>query len=142
MSVRFVTIENVETHEFVIPGVVTVGWDAVSRAVLVTWKGRGTADDFRRLLAEELAALRARSAKNLLADLRRQPPLEPELQDYADSQWLPRAVAAGLRRFAVVVPDHRDAAVNVEDRLGRIDRQRLEVGFFHGVDAAREWLNS
>jgi hypothetical protein len=63
-----------------------------------------------------------------------------EDQDRADRDWLPEALAAGLRRFAVVLPDDRDAAVNLEDRLGRISREHLEVGFFPTVEAAERWL--
>ncbi|HLZ95874.1 MAG TPA: STAS/SEC14 domain-containing protein [Candidatus Dormibacteraeota bacterium] len=127
--------------EFDIPGVVSLDWDTGSRSVFVVWKGGGTGADFYALLEAELRALRARSAQHLLADLRRQPPLDAEAQDFGDHEWLPRALAAGLKRFAIVVPDNRDAAVNVEDRLGSTARDQLEVGFFHSVDAAREWLN-
>ena len=126
---------------FDIPGVVSLSWDASSQSVLVTWHGAATAGDFDALLAAEIRALEAHHARNLLADCRRQPPLSAEEQDRADQRWLPAAANAGLKRFAVVLPRHREAAVNVEDRLGRVSREELEVGFFESVDAARTWLS-
>jgi hypothetical protein len=130
-----------DDQEFDIPGVVSLGWDAASRSVFVVWKGGGTSADFYALLEAEIRALGARSAQHMLADLRRQPPLDVDAQDFGDHNWLPRALAIGLKRLAIVVPENRDAAVNVEDRLGSTARDQLEVGFFHSVDAAREWLN-
>jgi hypothetical protein len=126
---------------FDIPGVATLGFDAISRSVMVTWCGHATAQDFQSLLQAELEALRAHGASNLLTDLKRQPPLDQQAQDGAYRDWLPSALAAGLKRFAVVLPDNREAAVNIEDRLGRVSRDQLEVGFFHSIDDARDWLN-
>ena len=125
---------------FDIPGVVSLTWDAKSQSVLVVWSGRATAHEFSALLDAELRALRAHSSSHLLADLKRQPPIAPDALDGADREWLPRALAAGLRRFAVVLPDDREAAINIEDRLGRVSRDELEVGFFHTIDEARGWL--
>lgn len=125
---------------FDIPGVVSLAWDPLSRSVMVVWCGRATAHEFSALLDAELEALRANSSSHLLADLKRQPPIPLEAQDGADRDWLPRALAAGLKRFAVVLPDDREAAINIEDRLGRVSRDELEVGFFHGIDEARRWL--
>ena len=45
---------------------------------------------------------------------------------------------AGLKRFAVVLPTARLAAVNLEDRLGRASA--LEVCYFATVNEARTWL--
>jgi hypothetical protein len=126
--------------DFDIPGVVSLRWDPGSRSVFVVWAGRATPEDFSSLLSAECSALKSYQAANLLADCTRQPPLDQDAQDRADREWLPRARAAGLKRFAIVLPNDRDAAVNVMDRLGRVSREELEVGVFQSVDAAKEWL--
>ena len=123
-----------------IPGVVSLGWDGVSQAVFVVWCGPATPVDFSRLLSAELSAIESHNARNLLADCRRQPPIDRRAQDRADREWLPRAVAAGLRRFAIVLPGDRTAAVDLMDRLGSVSRDRLEIGVFQNLEAAREWL--
>ena len=126
--------------EFEIPGVVSLCWDGAGKTVVVTWMGPAMPAEFHALLGAEIAALREHSGSRLLTDCRRQPPLRQEDQDRADEQWLPEAVAAGLRRFAVVLPANRDAAVTLEDRLGQVSRDHLEVGFFPTVEAAERWL--
>jgi hypothetical protein len=133
-------VEPLERPDFEIPGVVHLGWDAGSRSVFVVWVGTATPQDFSALLAAEVKALESHAATNLLADCREQPPIDEAAQERADREWLPRAIAAGLRRFAIVLPDDRDAAVNLLDRLGRVSRDQLEVGVFQSVGSAQDWL--
>lgn len=131
-----------EDMELDVPGVVALGWDAEVSSVVVTWVGRATAADFRRLLAGEVASLHRHGASRLLADCRLQKRLDQEVQDEADQEWVAQAVAAGLKHFAVVLPNDRDAAIDVMDRLGRIGRERIDVRFFQDPPAARSWLKA
>jgi hypothetical protein len=128
--------------EFEIPGVVAVSWDESCASVYAEWQGGATSAEFDSLLVAELSALKAHHASRLLADCRRQGPLDQEVQDRADGFWLPKAITAGLKRFAVVLPDNRDAAVNLEDRLGKVSRDTLAVGFFHDIETAKRWLTA
>ena len=128
--------------ELDLPGVVTLAWDGDLRSVVVTWRGHATPADFRRLLAAEVASLKNHGASRLLADCRLQRRLDQDVQDEADQEWVESAVAAGLKHFAVVLPNERDAAVDVIDRLGRVGRERIEVRFFQDPPAAHAWLRS
>lgn len=128
--------------EFHVPGVVTITWDPDCEAVLVVWQGHGEAADFKALLPAEIEVLRRHGASKLLADCRLQGPLPREEQDWADAEWIPKAVAAGLRRFAVVLPNDREAAINLEDRLGRVKTRELQIAFFATAPHARGWLGA
>jgi SpoIIAA-like len=128
--------------ELDLPGVVALAWDRELSSVVVTWRGHATAADFRRLLAAEVASLRNHDGSRLLADCRLQRRLDQDVQDEADQEWVEQALAAGLRHFAVVLPNDRDAAIDVMDRLGRIGRERIDVRFFQDPPAARRWLKS
>jgi len=75
-----------------------------------------------------------------LADCRRQKVLSPADQDRADREWLPRALAAGLKNFAVVLPDSGLAGMNIKDRLAGVPKAKLEIGYFATVEQAQEWL--
>lgn len=128
--------------EFQVPGVVSITWDPDCEAVLVVWQGAGVAADFKALLPAEIAALKRHGSSKLLVDCRLQGPLPREDQDWADAEWVPKAVAAGLRCFAVVLPDNREAAINLEDRLGRVKRPELQIAFFTSAPPARGWLGA
>ena len=128
--------------ELDLPGVVALTWDRDLSSVVVTWLGHATPADFRRLLGAEVASLQTHASSRLLADCRLQRRLDQDVQDEADNKWVEQAVGAGLRHFAVVVPNDRDAAIDVMDRLGRIGHERIDVRFFQDPPAAKTWLRS
>jgi SpoIIAA-like len=124
---------------FAVPGVATVRWEPEGELVVVEWEGWSDSDEFAALLAAEIRALTEHRGSRLLADCRRQKVLSPADQD-KDRQWLPRAVAAGLKRFAIVVPASGLATTNIKDRLGAVPTTTLEIAYFDGVDEAKAWL--
>ena len=125
---------------FKTPGVASVRWDPTARLVLVEWEGWADSAEFAALLDAEVRALSEHRASRLLADCKRQKVLRPEDQERADKEWLPRALAAGLKRFAIVLPTSVLAAMNLQDRLGRVPSTTIDIAYFDGVDEARAWL--
>jgi hypothetical protein len=125
---------------FNVPGVASVRWDEDGQLVLVEWEGWANSTEFAALLDAEIHALRKRHGSRLLADCRRQKVLNPADQDRANLEWLPRALAAGLKRFAVVRPSSGLAEVNLKDSLGKAPADALDVAYFATVEEAREWL--
>ena len=124
------------------PGVARVSWEPTGGLVVVEWEGWADSAEFTALLEAEIQALIDHSGSRLLADCRRQRVLNPADQDKADREWVPRAVAVGLRRFAIVLPTSVLAAMNLQDRLGKVPSGTLEVAYFDGVKAAQEWLTA
>ncbi len=125
---------------FSVPGVATVRWDEANRIVAVVWEGWANSAEFRGLLDAEVKALKDHQASRLLADCRLQRILNPTDQERADHEWVPRALEAGLKRFAVVLPLSELAADHVQQRLGKVPSTTMAVGFFTSVDAAQGWL--
>jgi hypothetical protein len=124
---------------FSAPGVATVRWEPKTDVVFVEWEGWSDSAEFAALLAAEIRALTEHRCSRLLADCRRQKVLNLADQD-RDREWLPRATAAGLKRLAIVLPTSGLATMNVKDRLGKVPGSTVEIAYFDGVDAAREWL--
>jgi hypothetical protein len=122
------------------PGVASVRWDEDSQIVLVEWQGWANPSEFAALLDAEVVALRKHKSSRMLADCRRQKGLRATDQVRANEVWLPRALAAGLRRFAVVLPSSGLAAANLKERLGKVPPGALELAYFATPEEAREWL--
>lgn len=122
------------------PGVASVRWDESGQLVLVEWQGWANSSEFADLLEAEIQALRNHKASRVLADCRRQKVLNPADQDRANEQWIPRALAAGLKRFAVVLPSSVLAEVNLKSSLARVPAAALEVAYFATPEEARAWL--
>jgi hypothetical protein len=126
---------------FDVPGVASVRWDEHGQLVLVEWRGWANAAEFKALLEAEIAALRMHHGKHMLADCRRQKGLSAADQDRANENWLPRALVAGLKRFAVVLPFSGLAAANLMERLGKVRPGALELAYFATPEEARDWLS-
>jgi len=121
------------------PGVASVRWDEDAKLVLVEWDGWANSEEFAALLEAEILALQQHSCSRLLADCRRQKVLNPKDQDRANREWLPRALKAGLKRFAIVMPASVVADMNLRDSLDKVSGAALQVGYFATVEEAREW---
>jgi hypothetical protein len=122
------------------PGVASVKWDEDGRLVLVEWQGWADPTEFAALLEAEIVALRKHKGSLMLADCRRQKGLSAADQLRADEVWLPRALAAGLKRFAVVLPSSGLAAADLKERLGKVPAGALELAYFPTLEEARDWL--
>jgi hypothetical protein len=121
-------------------GVASVTWDEERQLVLVEWRGWADPSEFAALLEAEIVALRKHKGSLMLADCRRQKGLSAADQVRANEVWLPRALAAGLKRFAVVLPSSGLAAANLKERLGKVRAEALEVAYFPTPEEARKWL--
>jgi hypothetical protein len=124
---------------FAAAGVATVRWDPKGELVLVEWEGWSDSAEFSALLDAEIRALAEHRSSRMLADCRRQRVLTIADQE-KDKEWLPRAVAAGLRRLAIVLPTSGLATMNVKDRLSKVPSVTLEIAYFEEIDEARAWL--
>jgi hypothetical protein len=128
------------TYYFKTPGVASVRWDGDAELVLVEWEGWADSSEFSALLDAEVQALRKHRGTRLLADCRRQKVINPADQERANQEWLPRALAAGMKRFAVVIPSSLLAELNLKQSLGKVPASELEVAYFATPEEARAWL--
>jgi hypothetical protein len=125
---------------FSTPGVASVRWDQAARLVFVEWEGWADSKEFMELLDAEVQALRDHRGSRVLADCRKQKVINPADQERAARDWLPRALAAGLKRFAVVLPQSGLAEMNIRDQMSKIPAKLLQVAFFATVEEAKVWL--
>ncbi len=123
---------------FSVPGVATVSWDGAHQTVFVQWEGWANTAEFKGLLDAEVRAMTEHGASCLLADCRKQRILNPADQERANSEWVPQAIAAGLRRFAIVLPEVEVAAAHLKQRLSEVSE--MEIAYFATVEEARGWL--
>jgi hypothetical protein len=124
------------------PGVASVRWDEEGQLVLVEWQGWANSSEFTALLDAEIQALKKHQGSRILADCRLQRVLNPADQDRANREWVPRALAAGLKQFAVVLPTSGLAEVNLKHSLDKVPATALDVAYFATPEEARTWLGT
>lgn len=107
---------------------------------VMVWRGYHTSTSFRQKNEEVLAALSAHRTAKLLCDIRHFLLIDSIDQVWLNENWLPRALAAGLRQCAIITPLYYFNRVAVQSVVGRIDAQILQVQYFESVKRARRWL--
>ena len=118
----------------------SVAYDREVECVVMVWKGYATSPLFRETNERVLACLKENGATRLLGDVADFVLIGAEDQAWLNDDWIPRAIAAGLRRVALVQPTYYFNRVAVENVGRRTDPQRLALGYFGDVEGARAWL--
>lgn len=122
------------------PGVGVVTWDLPFKAVRVVWQGWANPVEFAAITEAGLRALTEHHASRWVADCRNMKAVQQSDQDWLNDDWFPRALAAGLRRMAIVLPQRGLVEMNLKDILNRVPVNKLDVGFFATVEEATRWI--
>lgn len=109
-------------------------------AVVMVWRGYHTSAAFRALNEQVLAALGEHKASRILCDIRHFLLIGAEDQRWLNSDWLPRAIAAGLRHCAIVTPLYFFNRVAVGAVVEQLDTTQLRVEYFEDAEPAQAWL--
>jgi hypothetical protein len=117
-----------------------IDYDADIPCVVMIWKGYATSAAFREGNAQVLAQITQRRASKLLGDVTDFVLIGAEDQAWLNEVWIPRAMHAGLRKVALVQPNFYFNRVAIDSVAQKLDRDRVELGFFDNRDAAKEWL--
>jgi hypothetical protein len=124
---------------------VKIDWDGQLRAIVAEWKGIARGETYRAALDRSLELVRQHHARRWLGDmLEASGVMSQEDSDWLARDWFPRLLAAGGRRFAVVMPPQTLAAMQM-NRLKREiaaenDPDAFITRYFDNLDEARAWL--
>ena len=121
-----------------------IEYDAGVACVSMIWKGYATSAQFREANERVLAAIKERRAAKLLGDAKEFVLIGADDQAWLASNWIPRALQAGVRKIALVMPRfyfNRVAVDTVAQRLaGDFARELVSIEYFDARGAARTWL--
>lgn len=116
-----------------------IQWDGLHRCVYAEWKGFANSVEFRASTMAILAGIRKKSAGALVSDNRRLEGVGDQDQLWLRDTWMPLAVAAGVRRIAVVLPHHGLGKLASEEIIGRFGKTAFVTRTFSKPSEATEW---
>jgi hypothetical protein len=121
-------------------GVAVVTWDPTMQAVHTEAQSWADPSEMAAVLEAGLQGLTEHGGSRWLADGRNMKAIKQSDQDWIVQEFLPRALAAGLRRVALVIPKNALAIRTVDQLMQRLPAAKVEVASFPTVDEARSWL--
>jgi hypothetical protein len=120
-----------------------VYYDKEIRAVVVTYSGFLTTEQFKEI-AGELQELRVNNhSTRQLSNIEEMGVLTPEIQKWLHDDWFPKAKHAGLKHLVFVVPKSVFGkwsmnAVTKDDGLVH----GIDIQYFSTLEQARSWLKT
>ena len=121
-------------------GVADVTWDANWNVVHIEAQGWADTAESRAILDSAIDAMTDHQGSRWLVDGRDMHAIKPSHQEWITENLLPRALAAGLRVAAIVIPRDAEAMMNIDDMAKAADDE-IDVRYFSTVEKAREWLS-
>jgi len=121
----------------------TALYDIKTNAAIGTFIGFLSPDEFKTIAIQLLNIIDAKKLKKQLNDVKRMKVLKPEVQEWLNTIWFPKAKSIGLRYFAFVVPDDIFGKLSMEGaNKNATDAFGIEVQYFNSLDNAKNWLIS
>lgn len=117
----------------------TIRWDREHQYVHAEWKGFCNSPQFRDGTLKILAAIRDKHSVALVSDNRRLEGVVDQDQLWLRDTWVPVAVAAGLRRIAVLVARQGLGKIASEEIIGKFGKTAFTTRMFDSVAEAESW---
>jgi len=104
------------------------------------WMAELDSVSLRESLTTGNALLRKHHAEKWLSDNRFIKPHSDEDEHWINTQWLPDAISAGWKYWALVVPDAEASRINMVTFVDEFYEKGVRVMVFTNPDQAMEWL--
>ena len=114
--------------------------DADVPCLTVVWKRQATSEQLRAVHEHLIEFLRKYKINKILGDDTALPLIEPDDQVWIAHDWMPRAVAAGLKLAANKSPEAYFGRLAVETI--KASQSLLAIRSFDHFDEARRWLKN
>jgi len=118
----------------------TIEWDEEIGAIVFTWDEYVSGATFREGSEALLDAIKRRDAAKVLTDTRGINAHDAEDQQWMQTEWMPRALDAGLEYSAVVHPDSVISEMDVESILEGMEHSGADPLLTSDMAEAREWI--
>jgi hypothetical protein len=105
------------------------------------WKGFANSAEFRVGVMKALKAIRDKHAASMVSDTRKLEVIANEDQLWIRDTWVPLAVAAGLKRSAVVMATRGLGKLTVEEVLRQVGDRAFVTRTFDSLVEAMSWVD-
>jgi hypothetical protein len=119
----------------------SVQWDRSNNCIYAEWRGFANSGEFRASTMRILDAIEDRRVPALVSDNRRLEGVSTPDQLWLRDEWVPKAVAVGLLRIAVVLPGRGLGKISSEEIISRFGKTDFATRTFTTVSEATEWAS-
>ena len=117
-----------------------ITYNPTLNAIVMVWRGYATSKQFRAGSELMLEMLIRHQCSKVLGDTSEMAIIGQEDQHWLENNFIPRAVNAGFRAFAIITPKAYFNKVAVETVSYKVDQNQLRIAFFTNREEAEEFL--
>jgi len=103
------------------------------------WFGFVEDENYKAGLNKMIDFYKEKKVNKWIANLTKMEAISPELQDWANNDWFPRAIEAGVKYMAIVVSEDVFNQLAVENIMTQVT-DVITTHYFSSVDEAKEWM--
>jgi SpoIIAA-like len=118
---------------------VTITWEEAVLCVVAEWRGFIPFEVFTAAMNKNIQLLEEKFASKYVVDITMSGALPPQHAEWVRSDWRPRAVKAGLRKAATVMPESVLAKLVLQDMMKDVPPE-WEMKNFDNLDSALKWM--
>jgi hypothetical protein len=119
-----------------------IEWHADVGCIFMRRTGFVPSPEFR-LSGEKLLELAKQyNSSKLLSDVRTAKVFAAEDQQWVTQDWTPRAMAAGLKYHAVIIPESTLAKLGYDAFKSKVTSLGYTICYFTDIEAAKEWFRT
>lgn len=115
-------------------------WDEEFTSVYAKFKAFANSEEFRAGTLKILEAIRDKHAVSLISDNRKLEGVAVEDQLWLRDTWVPLAVAAGIKRIAVILAPYGLGKIASEEIISQIGKTKFAMRTFESLPEAAKWV--
>jgi hypothetical protein len=104
------------------------------------WVGFATSAQFRESCETVLASMQAKKISRVVMDGGKAKLAAPADQEWFNTNWIPRAIGAGYRTCAVVVPKDLFGQMSTKQVVSQVDKDKITTFMFDDTSEAKAWI--
>lgn len=116
-----------------------VSYEGAVPCLFVQWRGRANSSHIRYIHESLLRLIEKHRVSKILGDDADLTAIPPADQEWIVSDWMPRAIAAGLKAAASRMPNRYNARTSVKRILSEVP-DCLSIRTFESLREAKDWL--
>jgi hypothetical protein len=120
----------------------TVTYDREKRQLLLIWDGNPTGDQYKKPFMTMIEFGKRNPVDSMISDISKQGIISPENRKWFEKEMMPQAVAAGLKRAAIVTSGNAFKLYYINIILAAVNKFPLTTRLFNKREDAFKWLDT
>jgi len=122
----------------------SVYFDEISNSIITVWKKPTTSESYRAIFSFILKKIKEFNADSFISDIFYQGLVPTENRLWLQTEIIPQAYAAGVRKVAIVAPHDVFSRFYIESVKNGAEfvTQELEMRYFNDLISAQGWITN